>query len=444
MASEARRHWTLVGHGDLVDARISFIGGASMTWMPTFSQELLSCPELAGSTMVLMDTDQDHLDTMERYVNRMKRDLDGTMAIQTTTDREEALSDADFVVTTFMAGGHDAWATDLNIALKHGLQTPKGMSVGPGGLLQGLKAIPMIVGIAREMESLCPGAKLINYTNPMSSIVLGVQRYSKIPSVGVCPGLEHEVSRYARMLGVPEEELEVRAAGVNHCDFVLELRHRGRDVLPKVLELMAADGQEPISRMIHRIFGGFPTPGDIHIMEFFPYFMRQGKALEDWGQTHNYVENRIRKRGSFWSDLVASARGEGGLVTSYESREKLDKLICSSLFDRKDVFQLNVTNRGAIPNVLAEACVEVPTVVDAYGYHPVHFGPLPAGIAGICNVAATVQDLTVEAAMTGDRKLALQALLMDPLIYSMEIDAASRMLDEMLEAQRQWLPRFFS
>ncbi len=104
------------------------------------------------------------------------------------------------------------------------MSTFKGMSVGPGGLLQGLKAIPMIVEIAQEMESLCPNAKLINYTNPMSSIVLGLQRYSRIPSVGVCPGLEHEISHYAHMLGVPEDELEVRAAGVNHCDFILELR----------------------------------------------------------------------------------------------------------------------------------------------------------------------------------------------------------------------------
>jgi alpha-galactosidase len=427
----------------MANVKVSFIGGASMTWMPTFSQELLSCPELAGSTIVLMDIDKPHLDVMEQYINRMKREFKADVTIVATTDRQEAISGADFVVITFMAGGHDYWATDLNIALKYGLQAPKGMSVGPGGLLQGLKAIPMIVEIAQEMESLCPDAKLINYTNPMSSIVLGLQRYSSIPSVGVCPGLEHETTRYSRMLGVPEEELAVRAAGVNHCNFVFELRHRGEDVLPKVVELLAEEGKEPISRLIYDIFGGYPTPGDIHTMEFFPYFIRQGTELETWGQTHNYVENRMAKREVFWQSIEAAAREEGDLVTSYESREKLDKLICSSLFNQAKVFQLNVMNRDAIPNVSPEAVVELFTLVDAFGYHPVQFGPLPTAIAGVCNAAATVQDLTVEAAMHGDRKLALQALLMDPLTYSMEIDTAGKMLDEMLMAQEVWLPRFF-
>jgi len=427
----------------MVDVKISFIGGASMTWMPTFSQELLSCRELEGGTIHLMDIDGERLGTMERYLNRMRGEVGSDMEVLATTDRGEALSDADFVVTTFMAGGHDYWATDLNIPLKYGLQTPKGMSVGPGGLLQGLKAVPMIVEIAREMESACPGGKLINYTNPMSSIVLGLQRYSRIPSVGVCPGLEHEVTRFAGLLGIPEEELEVRAAGVNHCDFVLELRHRGRDVLDDLVGALASRGEEPISRTIYEVFGGLPTPGDIHIMEFFPYFMRRGTELEEWGQTHNYVENRIRKREAFWSELEASAGGEGDFVTSYESREKLDRLVCSSLLDRGDVFQLNAMNRGSIPNLPPDAVIEVPTVVDAFGFNPVHFGPLPPAIAGVCSIAATVQDLTVEAAMRGDRRLALQALLMDPMCYSLDIETAGKMLDEMIEAQRAWLPRFF-
>ena len=244
----------------MVSVKVSLIGGASMTWMPTFSQELLSCQDLAGGTIVLMDVDKEHLGVMEQYINRMKRALGADMRIVATTDRQEALADADFVVITFMAGGHDYWATDLTIALKYGLQAPKGMSVGPGGLLQGLKAIPMIVEIAQEMEDLCPDAKLINYTNPMSSIVLGLQRYSKVASVGVCPGLEHEMSRYARLLNVPEEELEVRAAGVNHCNFILELRRRGEDGLPEVVDLLTEGGLEPISRLVYYILGGFTTP----------------------------------------------------------------------------------------------------------------------------------------------------------------------------------------
>ncbi|MBU7004170.1 MAG: hypothetical protein HXS50_01290 [Theionarchaea archaeon] len=151
----------------------------------------------------------------------------------------------------------------------------------------------------------------------------------------------------------------------------------------------------------------------------------------------------MARRERFWESLEASSRGDGDFVTSYESREKLDKLICSSHFDRGNIFQLNVMNRGSVPNLSPEAVIEVPTTVDGFGFHPVQFGPLPPGIAGICSIAAVVQDLTVEAAMKGDRQLALQALLMDPLSYSLEIGTARKMLDEMLEAQRIWLPSFF-
>ena len=426
------------------DARIVFIGGASMTWAPTFARELLTSEVLAGSTVVLMDIDQYALEVVGKYVRRMEKEFDSGLTIGTTADRQEALAEADFVIVTFMAGGHDYWAKDLNIALKYGLQTPKGMSVGPGGLLQGLKAIPMIVEIAQEMEHLCPQAKLINYTNPMSSITLALQRYSSIPSAGVCTGPDAQVRHYSSLLGVPEDELEFHAAGVNHCNFVFEMRHQGQDLLPRAIELLAEADQQPISRLIYDVFGALPTPGDIHVMEFFPYFMRQNEDLAKWGQAHNYVEDRIARRKVFWQSLEAAADGQGDYVTSYEAQEKVDELIEALLFNRKRIYQLNVTNQGTIPNVLPEAVIEVDTVVDGSGFHPVYFGPLPTAIAGVCNMAATVQALTVEAAMSGSRQLALQALLMDPMVYSMEVNTVGEMLDEMLQAQKVWLPRFFN
>ena len=424
--------------------RISFIGGASMVWIPTFADELLSCGELEEGEVVLMDIDADRLATMEQYVLRLRRDRGSSMGVRATTDRDAALEGADFVVSTLMVAGHDAWATDLNIALKYGLQTPKGMSVGPGGLLLGLKAVPVIVELAQRVGELCPEAKLLNYTNPMSSITLGLQRYTPIPSAGICPGLDIELHKYAELLDVAVDELIPRAAGVNHCDFILELRRGGEDVLPQVVWELERTGEEPISRKIYDIFGALPIPGDIHIIEFFPYFIRKGVDLADWNQVHNHVERRIERRARTWSKVEVAARGEGSLVESSEKLEKLDRLVCSSWLDRSDVFQLNVMNRGAIPNVDANAVVELPVLADRFGYHAIQFGPLPTALAAICNAAAAVQDLTVQAAMTGDRKLALQALLLDPMVYSMDLATAGKMLDEMLMAQRDALPRFFA
>ncbi len=188
-------------------ARIAFIGGGSLVWIPTFTQDLLRAPELAGSTMVLMDIDAGSLEMMGAYSRRILEAGGGQIDVVTTTDRDAALEGADFVVSTFMAGGHKAWAKDLNIAHKYGIQHPKGMSVGPGGLLQGLKAVPQLLDLAWAMERICPEAPLFNFTNPMSSISLGLQRHSAIKTVGVCHGVLIAAKKFAELLGVDADDL---------------------------------------------------------------------------------------------------------------------------------------------------------------------------------------------------------------------------------------------
>jgi alpha-galactosidase len=174
---------------------------------------------------------------MKKYVERMVREQGGDLKIESTTERAEALSGADYVVITFGPGadkswkdGHEYWKEDIAIALRYGIQEPAGMSVGPGGLMQGLKGIPAIVEVARDMEKLCPTARLFNYTNPMSSMTLAFNRYSTIQGVGVCPGIYGYMKRIGSALGIPPDQLSCIAGGVNHMNWVLEVRHHGRDV----------------------------------------------------------------------------------------------------------------------------------------------------------------------------------------------------------------------
>jgi alpha-galactosidase len=452
--------------------RIAFIGGASMTWMPSFAHDILSHQPLAGSTLVLMDIDADHLQTMTKYVRRMVAESGGDLRIESTTERAEALTGADYVVTTFGPGGHEYWKEDVGIALRYGIQEPAGMSVGPGGLMQGLKGIPTIVDIAQDMDELCPNARLFNYTNPMSSLTLAFNRYSDVEGVGVCPGIYGYIGKIARTLGLPATDLHYVAGGVNHMNWLLEVRHNGTDVLPQYQETLAAATWEssrardkadwdstqvrakgeavakawdPISRRLYELFGAWPVPGDGHTAEFVPYFIGKGRDIERrYSLAHDYIERRIEKRKGVWSQIESAAAGGGAFVKGeYESQERVELMIHAMEFNEPGVIYLNVMNGNAIPNVLPDACVELPVVVGPYGFHPLHTGPLPPGPAAITNLAAAVQDLTVEAAIRGDRQLALQALALDPLTYTLELEETEQMLDEMLEASRPVLPRFY-
>lgn len=427
--------------------RIVFIGGGSLTWIPRFTHDLLRAPELAGSTMVLMDLDERALEMMGAYANRMIAEQGGRLEVVTTLDRDRALDGADFVVSTFMAGGHQAWARDLSIALEYGIQHPKGMSVGPGGLIQGLKAIPQLLGLAWDMEKLCPDASLFSYTNPMSTITLALQRHSDIKAIGVCPGITIAMEWFSGFLGLQRDELAYRAAGVNHLNWVIEVRHRdsGEDLLPEIAE-KAATSKHPlaISAELYELFGGFPVPGDDHTSECWPYYLRPGADLSKYNLGHNFVENRMSRRAEYRQEIQAALAGTAPLPAPRgESLEKLDHMITSIMFDEKRIYDLNFMNQGAIENVMPEVVVEAPVQIDSDGFHPLHFGELPTAIAGWVNLLGTVQNLTVQAAVEGDRQLALQALVLDPMCYNLEVSRIRSMLDDLLEANQEWLPQFY-
>ena len=452
--------------------RIAFIGGASMTWMPSFAHDILSHKPLAGSTLVLVDIDVDHLATMTKYVSRMLKETGGDLRVESTSERAEALTGADYVVTTFGPGGHEYWKEDVGIALRYGIQEPAGMSVGPGGLMQGLKGIPTIVSIVQDMEDLCPNARLFNYTNPMSSITLAFNRYSTIEGVGMCPGIYGSIGKFGRILDIPAQDITYIAGGVNHMNWVMDASYNGRDVLAEYRDRLAAESWEtgevrskgdwdatvvkdksdavrtswePICRTLYELFGAWPVPGDGHTSEFVPYFIGKGRDIEKrYRLSHDYIERRIEKRKGIWDKIEAASEGAGEFVRGdYESREWVELMIHAIEFNEPRVVYLNVINEGAIPNVLPDACVELPVVVDSHGFHPVQIGDLPPGPAAITNLAYAVQDLTVEAAVNGDRQLALQALALDPLTFTLELEETESLLDEMLEASRPVLPRFF-
>ncbi len=246
---------------------------------------------------------------------------------------------------------------------------------------------------------------------------------------------------------------------MNHLDWVLEVTNRqtGEQLLPEIMDRINALPLPETPEQAHdmntlrasaeayRLFGAIPVPGDFHVTEFFPYFLRPGLDLfQAYGIRHNFVERRMEGKERYTRSIKGALAGTEPLPRPRgESIEELDTMIVSMLTDRGAVLHLNIINDGAIENVMPDVCVEIPVRVDASGFSALHFGELPPAIAGWTNLLGTVQDLTVRAALEGDRQYALQALLLDPMCYRLEIGQIEAMLDEMLEAQREHLPRFF-
>jgi alpha-galactosidase len=314
------------------------------------------------------------------------------------------------------------------------------------------------------MDELCPDAWLFNYTNPLTALVRAVQKTTRVKCVGLCHGILHTRQIIARDLDVPHAELHLVAAGVNHLCWVLDLRHDGRDVYPRFRDIIrrqlattdpsdANAGGDPydafqqVSARLMEIYGYYPSPGDRHVAEFFAHYLRPVDGLLRYGTQAGLDEtNRIlASRDERWDRIRAQADGrvplDADLLEDAREGERVIAIIDAIVNDRPMLeLAVNVRNDGLIPNVPDWAVVEIPGAISGYGVRGVSVGPLPDGIAGILNARAWQQELTVDAALSGDRRLALQALLADPLTPSVE--AAEAMLHDALAAHARHLPQF--
>jgi len=440
--------------------KIVIIGAGSTVFTPGLIADLTGSKLFSDATVALVDINPQSAETMARYAKRVARERGVGLQVEYATDRRDVLPGADFVTVTIAVGGVRAWEKDVRIPEAHGVWQTVGDSVGPGGVFRALRHVPELVAIARDMEELCPQAWLFNYTNPLSALVRGVQKSSPIKAVGLCHGVMHTRSGIAHDLGFAPADLNLTAAGVNHLAWVLDLRHKGTDVYPQYRDLVRswlisppAASDDPyerfqeVSARLMEIYGYYPSPGDRHVAEFFPFFLRKSTHGLDYGtQSGLDMTNRIlASRDERWDRIAAQAEGRAELDRRLfdEAREGERVVsIMEAIVTDQPLLELavNVRNEGLISNLPSEAVVEVPGLIDGRGVHGIPVGALPEGIAGILNARVRQQELTVDAALSGDRTLALQALLADPLVPSLE--AAEGMLDQALEAHAHYLPRF--
>jgi len=431
--------------------KITMIGAGSIVFCKTLLSDILATPALEDSEFALMDLTESKVRSMEAFAKRMLKDNRLPGKVYATLDRREAIRDADFVVIMIQVGGVEAFELDYKIPLKYGVDQCIADSLGPGGVFRGLRTIPVLVDIAREMEAVAkPGAIMLQYSNPMAGNCLALGKASKVSFVGLCHGVQTTLDLIAGYCGVPKEEITYTCGGINHMDWFLRLEHRGRDLYPKLREVFEKPEyykNEKVRGEVFRHFGYFMTESTGHLSEYVPWFRKNKAALDLYCDEPSFGG----ESGAYynWCRTVADKYAEHDPLLDESTKiERRSVEYCSYIMEAVATgkpFRLmgNVRNDGYITNLPAGSCVEVPTFADGAGLHPTFVGDLPPQCAAACMTNINVQILAGEAALNSDPEHIVHAVAMDPLASAVcTLKQIRDMCSEMLEAERMWLPRF--
>ena len=431
-------------------AKVAMIGAGSVVFCKTLMSDLLATPGLEGSEYALMAPTHRRLDKMHAFVERMIRDNGLNATATATTDRREALRDADYVVIMVQVGGMTAFGHDYQIPLKYGVDQCIGDTMGPGGVFRAQRTIPVLMDIAADMRELCPNAIMLNYANPMAVCCWALGTVEGLEFVGLCHGVQTTTDLLARYVGEDKEDLDCLAAGINHMAWFLKIEKDGVDLYPRLRENIEKPEYyvtEKVRCEVMRHFGYFMTESTGHLSEYLPYFRKNQKALDLYcdqpdfgGATGAYFKYGLALEEKFTTldplSLETTALGE-------RSAEYCSHII--EAVETGKAFRLNgnVRNDGYIANLPDGCCVEVPVYADELGLHPARVGALPPQLAALNMTNVIAQGLAAEAALTGDPELLMQAVALDPLTQAVLTLAEIReMTAEMLEAEKQYLPQF--
>jgi alpha-galactosidase len=446
--------------------QVTIIGGGSYQWGPELMADLFGTPSLAGMRLVLQDIDPAPLPKMEALAHRVNDALGAKATIAATTDQKAALDGAEFVIVCISTGGFRSMAVDLDVPAAHGITQTVGDSVGPGGINRALRNVPVLVGIGHGMEEQCPDAWLFNITNPMTTLTRAVCRETTIKTVGLC----HEVGNFcmdlAIALGKPAEAVQPSVTGVNHFPVLTSLTVDGADGFEILRELIEEVGgldalapypgrpeAEKFSKLdfaqrhllkliLLERWGTFPAAGDRHIAEFVAFALT---PESDWGAAYNIelspISRREKHQAGYIADVEAWLAGTKDLQT-WQSGELPSPMIEAMRTDVPFEAPVNVPNTGQAPGLPADAVLESICVIDGQGIRGRDRSRLPAPYDEIVRRHVATQELTVEAALRGDRALAGEAFALDPLAGRGDLGETDAMVDELLAGTAEWLPQF--
>jgi alpha-galactosidase len=421
--------------------KIVLVGAGSSVFGYNSVLDAANISELNGSELMLHDIDRIRLNSMTELAERINKETGANLEINQTIEPEEALRDADFVLVSIEVERMKRWRLDWEIPYHHGIKQVIGENGGPGGLFHTWRNIPPILDIAYIMEEVCPDAWLINYTNPVPRLCLAIERYTDIKSVGLCHEVEHQLQRLAPIMGVPTAILNVVSAGLNHFSWYKELRLKdGIDAYPMLDEaLNGAKGFQPLCRAMYNQFGLYPSTDDNHLGEYLAYAWDATPEKVRGLNWINHCDNEGQRNWKRNNRLIEEK--EALNVKSILSGERAMHIIAGIISDSNHIeLQVNLPNTGQVSNLILDAIVETPAIINKGGISPIQVGEMPEGLAALCNIQIMVQSLVVEAGITGDLEKAKQALLVDPVVHEQE--SALSAFDELMNVHRDLLPQF--
>ena len=429
--------------------KIVFLGGGSTQFTPTLIVDFIHTKELYGSKIVLVDVDEKKLEVTSKLGQRLLEVGGADYKLESTTDRVAALPGADFVIVSVEVNRFPLWKMDKSIPEEFGIEQAQGENGGPGGLFHAMRQIPIVVEICQDVERLCPDALVLNLANPMSRISQAVEDYTNVKYIGLCHEIVDGNNYLSSLLDMPKERLHVVAAGINHFTWYLKIldKETGEDLYPKVRELVPSNVH--MDRLLVadllRLTGYLSVTSDSHAGEYLAggHIWRTEWApdMEPF-DFFSFYEVYLRDIDKQVEALIAGEYPAEQFIAK-PSDEIVADIIATVVKGRERRYEaFNLPNDGYITNLPSDCIVEVPGMIDGGNFGGELVGPLSPILAEWCRQQTVIHRLNAKAAMEGDRQAALEVMLLDPVVP--DRFAAGKCLDAMLEAHRDYLPRFFS
>lgn len=435
--------------------KLTFIGAGSFGFTRNLVRDVLTFESLAGSTICLMDINPERLEYSRRAVQRIIDEGGYPAKVQTTQDRVEALTGADYVLVTILVGATDVWRHDIEVPKKYGVDINVGDTRGVSGIFRALRTIPVLVSIAKDMERYCPGATMLNYTNPMAMLCRAIMRETNVPVTGLCHSVQGTSEMLAEWIGAPYEEIEFTCAGINHMAWYLTFKWNGEDAYPlirkAILERPEIYNEEQVRNEMFLAFDHYVTESSGHNSEYNWWFRKRPELLEKYC-THGtgwnpgeyaYILKEYQRRESDWQDDIKAWLDNPEPLKLQRGHEYAASIINALEGGEPFLFNGNVANKGYVSNLPPEACVEIPVWASRHGLQPLRVGALPPQCAVLTNLSSQIEEMAVEAALTGNRRLVYQAIANDPLSAAvLSLAEIQQMVDELFEHNRDYLPQF--
>lgn len=430
--------------------RITLIGAGSTVFAKNLIGDILSYPELADSTLVLHDIDPTRLQTSEIVARRIAEVRRAKPTIIATTDRRQALEGSDYAISMIQVAGYKpGTVTDFDIPKKYGLRQTIADTLGIGGIMRGLRTIPVLLEMCRDMESLCPDVTFLQYVNPMAMNCWAINRASTIRTVGLCHSVHGTAGDLAKDIGIPLNQINYLVAGINHMAFYLKFERDGEDLYPliwKVLDENRVPKDNMVRYEVLKHFGYFVTESSEHFSEYVPWFIKRDRPdlIKKYHIPLDEYIRRCKVQIADWEKQRAAFELEGGKpIKVRKSHEYGSGIIHSLETGVPRVIYGNVANHGLIDNLPDGCCVEVPVLVDKSGLQPTKIGTLPPQLAALMQTNINVQALTVEAALTRKREHIYHAAMLDPhTAAELSIDQIVALVDDLIAAHGDWLPEY--